>query len=147
MNPKPILRNIAGDGDGVIPNQSSATIACRSLATEISLPTAPAVIGAGISETATESVSVDATTIRSQVNASKRKYTSPKPALTAEQVDQLRRNPPPYTTLPEIAVVLQVSQRTVMRYVEDRRISAMNRGKHALLFNTRKVLEALERCS
>lgn len=67
--------------------------------------------------------------------------------LTSEQVEKLRYNPPPYTTLPEIAIVIQVSTRTVMRYVEDRRIPVMNRGKHALLFNTRKVLDALEKCS
>lgn len=67
--------------------------------------------------------------------------------LTSEQVEKLRYNPPPFTTLPEIAIVIQVSTRTVMRYVEDRRIPVMNRGKHALLFNTRKVLDALEKCS
>ena len=80
-------------------------------------------------------------------DAGKLDVAGPQQTLTSEQVDKLRYNPPPYTTLPEIAIVIQVSTRTVMRYVEDRRIPVMNRGRHALLFNTRKVLEALEKCS
>ena len=80
-------------------------------------------------------------------DAGKLDATEPQQSLTSEQVEKLRYNPPPYTTLPEIAVVIQVSTRTVMRYVVDRRIPVMNRGKHALLFNTRKVLDALEKCS
>ena len=113
-------------GDGVIFSHSNGT------ADTAPLP---------VSQTA------DATIVRSQIGSGTRKNSSPANEFCPEQVNQLRRNPPPYTTLPEIAIVLQVSQRTVMRYVEDRRIPAMNRGKHALLFNTRKVLEALERCS
>ena len=93
------------------------------------------------------SQTADTTIVRSLVGTGKRGKSAPADELSPERVDQLRRDPPPYTTLPEIAIVLQVSQRTVMRYVEDRRIPVMNRGKHALLFNTSKVLEALERCS
>ena len=84
---------------------------------------------------------------RRLADAGKLDAAGPQQTLTSEQVEKLRYNPPPYTTLPEIAIVIQVSTRTVMRYVEDRRIPVMNRGKHALLFNTRKVLDALEKCS
>ena len=93
----------------------------------------------------TQSASTDTTLIR-LVETKKSKRARTQQTFSQEQVDQLRRNPPPYTTLSEIAVVLQLSTRTIMRYVEDRRIPAMNRGKHALLFNTRRVLEALEKC-
>ena len=82
-----------------------------------------------------------------QVDAGKMDVAGTQQPLTSEQIEKLRYNPPPFTTLPEIAIVIQVSTRTVMRYVEDRRIPVMNRGKHALLFNTRKVLDALEKCS
>ncbi len=116
----------AGDGAGVIFSQSKG-----------SPDTAPL----PVSQTA------DATIVRSQTGSGTRKKSASGDEFSREQADQLRRNPPPYTTLPEIAILLQVSERTVMRYVEDRRIPAMNRGKHALLFNTRKVLDALERCS
>lgn len=116
----------AGDGAGVIFSQSEGR---------------PDTAPLPVSQTA------DATIVRSQIGSGTRKKSAPGDEFSPEQVNQLRRNPPPYTTLPEIAIVLQVSQRTVMRYAEDRRIPVMNRGKHALLFNTRKVLEALERCS
>ena len=93
------------------------------------------------------SQTADTTIVRSLAGTGIRQKSAPADELSIEKADQLRRAPPLYTTLPEIAIVLQVSQRTVMRYVEDRRIPVMNRGKHALLFNTSKVLEALERCS
>ena len=67
--------------------------------------------------------------------------------FTAEQIEKLRYNPPPITTLPEIAVVLQVHEKTVQRYIRQKRIPAMNRGKHNLLFNTAKVIKALEDCA
>ena len=126
MKPADIKDVPAGDGAGVIFSQSEGT------ADTAPLP---------VSQTA------DTTIVRSHIDTGTRKKSAPVDEFSPEQADQLRRNPPPYTTLPEIAIVLQVSQRTVMRYVEDRRIPVMNRGKHALLFNTRKVLEALERCS
>lgn len=106
----------------------------------------PATASAGTSPL-TVSHTADSSIVRSLAGTGTRQNSALADALSIEKVDQLRRNPPPYTTLSEIAAVLQISTRTVMRYVEEKRIPAMNRGKHALLFNTRKVLEALERCS
>jgi len=67
--------------------------------------------------------------------------------MTPTQIERLRHDPPLYTTLEEIAVVIQVHPRTVLRYVEARRIPVMNKGRHALLFDTKKVLDALAKCS
>lgn len=70
-----------------------------------------------------------------------------KNGFTLEQVEKLRYYPPPYTNLNEIATIACRSPKTILRYIKQRRIPVMNKGKHGLLFDTQKVLVALSKCA
>ena len=66
--------------------------------------------------------------------------------LTEEEIAKLFANPPPIMTLHQIAAYLQIHERSILRYVENKRIPVMNKGSHALRFNLQAVLKALESC-